>query len=100
MDAFTQALQLNIENKSAMHSLLDLSYQRSEFHQIEIAMKRYLESYPDNVDILFGLAGIQYKSNHFEDAHGTLSILLELSPNHNDANNMIRKIDVKREKVC
>ena len=25
---------------------------------------------------------------------------IELSPNHNDANNMIRKIDVKREKVC
>ena len=99
MDAFTKALKLNVENKIAMHSLLELSYQRSEFYQIEIAMKRYLESYPDNVDILFGLAGIQYKSNHFEDAHNTLSLLLELSPNHNDANNMIRKIDVKREKV-
>ena len=99
-DAFTTALKLNVENKIAMHSLLDLSYQRSEFYQIEIAMKRYLEFYPDNVDILFGLAGIQYKSNQFEDAHTTLSLLLELNPNHNDANTMIKKIDVKREKVC
>ncbi len=100
MDAFTKALKLNITNKIAMHSLLDLSYQRSDFNQVEIAMKRYLESYPGNVDILFGLAGIQYRSNCFEEAHNTLSLLLEFNPNHNDANIMLKKIDIKREKVC
>jgi tetratricopeptide (TPR) repeat protein/glycosyltransferase involved in cell wall biosynthesis len=100
MNAFTQALKLNITNKIAMHSLLDLSYQRSEFHQIEISMKRYLESYPDNTDILFGLAGILYKAKRFEEAHNTLSLLLKINPKNNDANIMLKKIDVKREKVC
>jgi hypothetical protein len=61
-------------------------------------MKRYLDAHPSNEDILFGLAGILYKSNRINEAHDTLFILLELNPNHIDAKNMLRKID-ENEKI-
>ena len=63
-------------------------------------MKSYLETHPHNTDILFGLAGIQYKLKHYEDAYRNLSLLIEINPNHNDANIMLGKIDIMREKVC
>jgi len=100
MDAFSQALKLNAENKAAMSSLLALSYQSNQFDQVELAMKRYLEIHPDNVDILFGLAGVLYKSNRFEEAQNSLSILLKINPNHIDANSLLYKIEAKIEKVC
>ncbi len=93
MDAFSQALKLNIENKMAISSLLELSYDGKQFYQIEQAMKRYLEVHPSNEDILLGLAGILDKSNRFIEAHDTLSLILELNPNHIDAKIMLRKID-------
>jgi cytochrome c-type biogenesis protein CcmH/NrfG len=82
-----------------MSSLLDLSYQVSQFEQVELAMKRYLEIHPDNLDILLGLAGIFYKSNRIEEAQNALSLLLKINPNHIDANRMLSKIDSTIEKV-
>ncbi|MBT7522864.1 MAG: tetratricopeptide repeat protein, partial [Nitrospina sp.] len=98
MDAFSKALTLNIENKMAMSSLLELSYGAKQFYQIEQAMKRYLEVHPSNEDILLGLAGLLYQSNRFIEAHDTLSLLLELNPNHIDAKIMLIKID-ENEKI-
>ena len=100
MNAFSQALKLNIENKPAMAYLLDLSYQSGQFDQIENAMNRYLVSYPNATDILFGLGGIQYKSNRIKEAQKTIKLILELNPNHKDANIMFNKIEVEKEKVC
>ena len=100
MDAFSQALKLNAENKPAMSSLLALSYQSKQFDQVELAMKQYLEIHPSNVDILLGLAGVHYKLNRFEEAQNTLSILLKINPKHIDANSLLHKIEAKIEKVC
>ena len=99
MDAFSQALKLNAENKPAMSSLLALSYQSNQFNQVELAMKQYLEIHPNNVDILLGLAGVHYKTNRFEEAQNTLSILLDINPNHIDAKSLLYKIETKMEKV-
>ena len=99
MDAFSQALKLNAENKPAMSSLLALSYQSNQFDQVELAMKQYLEIHPNNLDILLGLAGVHYKSNRLEEAQNTLSLILKTNPNHTDANSLLCKIEAKLEKV-
>ena len=99
MDAFSRALIINIENNAAMSNLLELSYQENRFDQIELAMNRYLEIYPANTNILLGLAGIQYKTKRMDGARNTLSSLLALNPNHEDANKMLDQIDSQKEEV-
>ena len=49
---------------------------------------------------ILGLAGVHYKTNRFEEAQNTLSILLKINPNHIDANSLLYKIEAKIEKVC
>ena len=99
MDAFSRALIINIENNAAMSNLLELSYQENRFDQIELAMNRYLEIYPANTNILLGLAGIQYKTKRMDGARNTLSSLLAINPNHEDANKMLDQIDSQKEEV-
>jgi len=99
MDALSRALKINVENKAAMSNLLELSYQQNRFSQIEFAMKQYLEIYPSNVNILFGLAGIQYKSKRTDDAQKTLSEILLLDPEHDDAIKMLDKISSHAERI-
>ena len=44
--------------------------------------------------MLFGLAGIQYKSKLFDDSQKTLAKILSLDPGNNDAIKMLEKIDI------
>ena len=99
MDCLSRALEINVENEVAMNNLLELSYQQARFNQIELAMKRYLEIYPANTNMLFGLSGIQYKSKRIDEAQKTLSEILVLDPEHGDAIKMLDKIGMHAEKI-
>ena len=83
-----------------MSNLLELSYQQNQFNQIEFAIKEYLELHPINVNILFGLAGIQYKSKRIDDAQKTLSKILSLDPENDDAIKMCNMIGMSAGKLC
>ena len=97
IDSFNIALSINIENKSAMINLLELSYNQNSFDQIEMAMKKYLKINPANTDILIGLAGILFKTNRIDDSRGILSKILEISPSHVDAKEMFNQIKNQTE---
>ena len=97
IDSFNIALSINIENKSAMSNLLELSYNQNSFDQIEMAMKKYLKINPANTDILIGLAGIFFKTNRIDDSRGILSKILEISPSHVDAKEMFNQIKNQTE---
>jgi len=100
MDAFGRALEINLENEPAMNNLLELSYHHNRFDQIECFMKRYLKLHPDNINILFGLAGIQYKLKNNNAAQKNLSKILSINPEHVDAKKMLDIINIDLEKIA
>ena len=99
IDSFNIALSINIENKSAMSNLLELSYNQNSFDLVEMAMKKYLKINPANTDILIGLAGILFKTNRIDDSRDILSKILEINPIHEDAKDMFNQIESQTEGV-
>ena len=99
IDSFNMALSINIENKSAMSNLLELSYNQNSFDLVEMAMKKYLKINPANTDILIGLAGILFKTNRIDDSRDILSKILEINPIHEDAKDMFNQIESQTEGV-
>ena len=99
IDSFNMALSINIENKSAMSNLLELSYNQNSFDLVEMAMKKYLKINPANTDILLGLAGILFKTNRIDDSRDILSKILEINPIHEDAKDMFNQIESQTEGV-
>ena len=99
IDSFNIALSINIENKSAMSNLLELSYNQNSFDLVEMAMKKYLKINPANTGILLGLAGILFKTNRIDDSRGILAKILEINPSHADAKEMFNQIESQTEGV-
>ena len=99
IDSFNMALSINIENKSAMSNLLELSYNQNSFDLVEMAMKKYLKINPANTEILIGLAGILFKTNRIDDSRDILSKVLEINPIHEDAKDMFNQIESQTEGV-
>ena len=99
-DAFSRALKINIKNETAIINLLEVSYELNKFNQIETVMKKYLELYPLNINILFGLAGVQYQSNYIDEAQETLNAILSIDSKHEDAIQMLDKIYANKKKLA
>ena len=99
MDAFCRALTINVENEAAMKNLIELSNLNNHFDQVELAINRYLEIYPSDTNILLELASVQYKTKRLDDSRDTLSVIMELNPNHMEGKKMLDQIDIQKEKV-
>ena len=97
IEALSRALEININNDTAMRMLLELSYKEGRFSHIELALKRYLDVSPFNVNMLFGLAGVQYKTDCIVDAQNTLSRIFSLEPENNDAIELLNQIRIHEE---
>jgi tetratricopeptide (TPR) repeat protein/glycosyltransferase involved in cell wall biosynthesis len=85
LDCFVNALNIDLENQLALTTLMELSYEGEEFSECEKVLKRYLKLHPANLNILFGLAGIQYKMNKLDEAMESLEKILLFDPSHKDA---------------
>lgn len=95
---FVQALESNIDNEAALNGLLKLSYELQVFDDAERLLKQYLEVHPANLNILFGLAGIQFVSGQMDMARESLQTLMIFEPNHADARALIQKIDATEKR--
>jgi len=79
---YCRALDLNIDNLIAKKSLIDLSYKIERFDRAYEYLNRFLEIYPTNLNMLFALAGLQFKMGNIEDSLRTLDDVLSLDPKH------------------
>ena len=82
---YSRALDLNIDNLIAIQSLIDLSYKTERFDLAHEYLNRFLEIYPTNLNMLFAMAGIQFKMGRIEDSLQTLDDVLSLNPKHQKA---------------
>lgn len=85
LDCFAHALDIDLENQLALTTLMELSYEGDEFSECEKFLNKYLILHPANLNILFGLAGIQYKMNKLDEAKESLERILVFDPAHKDA---------------
>ncbi len=95
---FCQALDANIDNLLAIKSLIDVSYKIENFDRAQSYLKRFLEIYPANINMLFAMAGIQFKRGEIEDSLQTLDTVLLLDPKHQyalDFQNSVRTVSVE-----
>ena len=86
---FCKSLDSNFENLSACKYLLEISYKLKKFGEIENYLNKFIEFHPANLNMRFGLAGIQYKTGNLEDALKNLEYILALDPEHDSAQEML-----------
>ena len=60
-----------------------------------MSLEKYLKLYPANLNILFGLAGIQYKMNKLDEALEALEKILVLDPVHKDARDFKTRLSLQ-----
>ncbi len=93
IECFVHALDVNVENPLAMTQLIELSYAENTFAECERILKKYLILHPANLNILFGLAGIQYKMNKLDEVNESLEKILLFDPNFKDATDFKSRLD-------
>ena len=95
---FCRALDANIDNLLALKSLIEISYKTEDFDRAQNYLKHFLEVYPANINMLFAMAGIQFKRGEIEDSLKTLDTVLVLDPKHQyalDFQNSVRTVSVE-----
>jgi spore maturation protein CgeB/tetratricopeptide (TPR) repeat protein len=95
---FCRALDANIDNLLALKSLIEISYKKENFDRAQSYLKRFLEIYPANINMLFAMAGIQFKRGEIEDSLQILDTVLLLDPKHQyalDFQNSVRTVSVE-----
>ncbi len=93
MEFYETAIRENIENSAAMTSLLNLSYELSEFDEIHTCLLRYLDVHPANLNMRFGLAGILFKMDRWEEARESINQILIFEPQNEDALKLLEQIE-------
>jgi glycosyltransferase involved in cell wall biosynthesis/tetratricopeptide (TPR) repeat protein len=92
VDYFCKSLDSNPENLSACKYLLELSYKLEQYGEIDIYLNKFMELHPANLNMRFGLAGIQYKRGKLEDSLKNLEYILALDPEHDSAREMLDSV--------
>ncbi len=93
MEFYEISIRENIENSAAMTSLLNLSYELSEFDEIHASLTRYLEVHPANLNMRFGLAGILFKMDRWEEAREAINQILIFEPQNENALKLLQQIE-------
>ncbi|MBI3814218.1 MAG: glycosyltransferase [Nitrospinae bacterium] len=93
------ALDINIENMMALEMHLKYSYM---LNRLDVALQyvlKYLELHPANLDMLYALSGIYFKTGRREDAVDALERILLFEPEHRNALEMMEKCQSKSEEL-
>lgn len=91
-DYFCKALDTNPENLSACKSLMELSYKIEQFGEIEIYLYKFIDLHPADLNMRYGLAGIQYKNGKLEDSIKNLEYILALDSAHEPARELLENV--------
>lgn len=90
---YCDALNSNIENTQALTDLTKAAYDLGCFEAAEKYLNEYLAFHPANLNILFSLAGIQFKSGKIEQAKENLDKIFVFDSNHKNAIQLMKKIE-------
>lgn len=97
---FQESLNIELKQPQAIFHLVKLAYELRTFEPVEKILCEYIETAPFNANLLYSLAGIQYHLGHYELALRTSEQILSIQPGHNEARNLISRIEgFKSQKI-
>ncbi len=88
----TNASRLNPTNAPAVFTLVKLAYDRNSFDDARNALCRYIAQKPQDLNMVFSLAGIEYKTGNSTAAEMLLTQMLAIDPNDTRASQLLGQI--------
>jgi lipopolysaccharide biosynthesis regulator YciM len=88
----TNACRLNPTNAPAVFTLVKLAYDRNSFDDARNALCRYIAQKPQDLNMVFSLAGIEYKTGNSTAAEMLLTQMLAIDPNDTRASQLLGQI--------
>lgn len=92
-----RACNLNIENTAGLYNLVKLSYDLEQFGQAEVILQRYVGLHPNDVNMVFTLGGMAYKTGRVELARSLMENILLLDPMNSRAHGLLAQIHRRHE---
>ncbi len=75
-------------NLIAIRELIRISHHLNRFTDLKDSLERYLELYPQDLEMRFCLAGTEFKMERYSDAQRNIEIILKESVDHLGANQL------------
>ena len=91
-DAYAKALEANLGNAAALYGLMRLAYELKIYAYAEKLTAAFCESQPVSVDILFGLAGLQFHLGKIEEARQTVAKVEQMKPGHTGCQELLQRM--------
>lgn len=88
-DLFAQALAINLQNSQAIFHLVKCAYEIKSYATAARIVEEYVQTSPININLLYSLAGLQFHLGRMTDARATCDKILELSPTHSGAKELL-----------
>jgi len=86
------ACRLNPVNPAAVFSLVKLAYDRNSFDDARSALCRYIAQKPEDLNMVFSLAGVEFKTGNTTAAEMLLTQMLAIDPTDSRATQLLSQI--------
>jgi type IV pilus assembly protein PilF len=90
---FARALQIEIKNPTAIFHLVKCAYEIKNYGVAAKILEDYIQVAPINIHLLYSLAGLQFHLGRASDARQTCIRIQQLSPEHNGARELLRRLE-------
>jgi tetratricopeptide (TPR) repeat protein len=96
-DAYARSLELEIANPTALCQLVRCAYELKSYPTAARIVEEYVQTQPFNAALLYSLGGLQFHLGRMRDARATLERILELSPGHTGAIELLKRTPVMED---
>jgi glycosyltransferase involved in cell wall biosynthesis/cytochrome c-type biogenesis protein CcmH/NrfG len=86
------ACRLNPLNAPAVFTLVKLAYERNSYEDARQALCRFIESRPQDLNMVFSLAGLEFKVGNNTAAEMLLAQMLAIDPNDARAHQLLAQV--------
>lgn len=92
-DMYLKCLEQDGDNLTALLGLFQTSCQMGSFLKVIYYLEIYLKAHPKDTSVMFSLAALYMKDGRFTHAQKTLSELLTLDPDKQDAAGLLEEVE-------
>lgn len=99
-DYFVKALSIAPTELVAIHQLIECSFVLNRFSDITVAIEKYLNKNPQDIEMRFCLAGCYYKSQNLLGAKAQLQAVMSQNATHRGAQELSARIVEEERKLA
>ena len=92
-DMYLKALDLDVDNLTALLGLFQTSCRMGSFAEIIHYLQLYLDTHPGDISVMFSLAALYIKEGRLQKSRELLRNVLTLDPGYKDAANLLEEVE-------